>query len=150
MSRKALQKDNDDTDAEVNLADTCVGQALEDSSIEDIVKPQPSEDVVPDSNLSDRSGKMSTSQLIAEQNKDPEISNLIQKAVDDKEVSQNPVCYYLRNGILMRKWRPPDVADEEWVVKHQIVVPKVYRSEILSIAHETPLGWSSGRQQNLP
>lgn len=30
MSRKALQKDND-TNAEVNLADTCVGQALEDN-----------------------------------------------------------------------------------------------------------------------
>lgn len=45
-----------------------------------------------------------------------------------------------KNGVLMRKWRPPDVpADDEWAVKCQIVVPKVYRPEILSMAHETPL-----------
>ena len=38
----------------------------------------------------------------------------------------------------MRKWRPFDVpADDEWAVYHQIVVPKSYRHEILSIDHES-------------
>ena len=46
---------------------------------------------------------------------------------------------------IMRKWRPPNVpASEEWSVVHQIVVPKVYQSEILKLAHESPLGGHLG------
>ena len=45
----------------------------------------------------------------------------------------------------MRKWRSPEVpADDEWAVNHQIVVPKIYRSEILSLAHETPISGHIG------
>ena len=48
----------------------------------------------------------------------------------------------------MRKWRSPEVsADDEWAVNHQIVVPKIYRSEILSLAHETPSQFSLIRVQ---
>ena len=40
----------------------------------------------------------------------------------------------------MRKWCPPDVsAEDELTVNHQIVVPRVYRPEILNLAHETPM-----------
>ena len=40
----------------------------------------------------------------------------------------------------MRKLRSTEVlADDEWAVNHQIVVPKICRSEILSLAHETPV-----------
>ena len=47
----------------------------------------------------------------------------------------------------MRKWRSLEVsADDEWAVNHQIVVPKIYRSEILSLAHETPM---SGSRQGI-
>ena len=39
----------------------------------------------------------------------------------------------------MRKWRPPDVnVDDEWAVRYQIVIPKSYREEVLSLAHGTP------------
>ena len=45
----------------------------------------------------------------------------------------------------MRKWRSLEVpVDDEWAVNHQIVVPKIYRSEILSLAHETPLSGHVG------
>ena len=45
----------------------------------------------------------------------------------------------------MRKWRPFDVpADDEWAVYHQIVVPKSYHHEILSIAHESPMSGHLG------
>ena len=45
----------------------------------------------------------------------------------------------------MRKWHSPEVpADDEWAVNHQIVVPKIYRSEILSLAHENPLSGHLG------
>ena len=84
--------------------------------------------------------KLSRSQFIDEQKRDPEISCLFSKAVSEKEVSQVPVCYFTKNGILMRKWRPPDVsADTEWSVVYQIVIPLLYRKEIISMAHDTPM-----------
>ena len=40
----------------------------------------------------------------------------------------------------MRKWlSSEDPADNEWAVNHQIAVPKIYRSEILCLDHETPM-----------
>ena len=40
----------------------------------------------------------------------------------------------------MRTYRSPEIsADDEWRVKHQVVVPKLYRQEVLSMAHETTL-----------
>ena len=45
----------------------------------------------------------------------------------------------------MRKRRSPEIpADDELAVNHQIVVPKIYRSEILSLAHETPMSGHLG------
>ena len=45
----------------------------------------------------------------------------------------------------MRKWRPPDVsAEDEWTVNHQNVIPRVYRPEILNLAHETPMSGHLG------
>ena len=83
--------------------------------------------------------------LIQEQHNDPEILNLFQKSLDETETSSNPVSYYTKNGILMRQWRPQDVSvDDEWAIKHQIVVPKLYRNDILSLAHETPLSGHLG------
>ena len=80
-----------------------------------------------------------------EQHSDPEISLFFDRALDENEMSQVPVCYYVKNDILMRKWRPPDVsADDEWTVNHQIVVPRAYRPEILNLAHETPMSGHLG------
>ena len=67
---------------------------------------------------------------------------MFERALDENEMSQVPVCYYVKNDILMRKWRPPDIlqlAENEWTVNHHIVIPKVYRPEILNLAHETPM-----------
>ena len=45
----------------------------------------------------------------------------------------------------MRKWRPPDTpANDEWKIVHQIVVPRVYRDEVISIAHDTPMAGHLG------
>ena len=42
----------------------------------------------------------------------------------------------------MRKWRPPDVSiEDESAVKHQIVGPKFYRLDILSMAHDNLPIW---------
>ena len=45
----------------------------------------------------------------------------------------------------MRKWRTPEIpADDECAVNHQIVVPKIYRSDILSLAHQMPMSGHLG------
>ena len=69
--------------------------------------------------------KMSTSQLIAEQHEDSEVSPIFSRSVGESEVSQNPTCYFTKNGVLMKTWRPPHVpTEEEWVVQYQMIVPK--------------------------
>ena len=88
---------------------------------------------------------LSTSNLINEQKNDPEIAILIQQAFDEREISDQAMGYFIKNDILMRKWRPPDVnVDDEWAVRYQIVIPKSYREEVLSLAHETPLSGHLG------
>ena len=91
------------------------------------------------------SDSLSREQLLNEQGKDPELISIINSALTEEDAKNVPVCFYLKGGILMRKWRPPDVpANEEWRVFHQIVVPKIYRTEILSLAHETPFSGHLG------
>ena len=78
--------------------------------------------------------------LITKQKSDPDLALLFEKAVSENEAVKSPVCYYLKSGLLMRKWRPADAAcDEEWLVLHQIVVPSSYRQNILSLAHDSPI-----------
>lgn len=95
----------------------------------------------PEKSPADQSEKMSTSQLIVWQHEDPETLLLFVRNIsENEEASQNPTCYFTKNGVLMKKWRPPDVpAKDEWAVKYQIVVPKTCRQEILGMAQETPL-----------
>ena len=140
---RAMSKKKENSEDVITLAETVIGQVLEGEPPK-ISGSEPVE-VIAEGSLSDEADKMSTSQLIAEQHKDPELSNLFLRVVDENEVSQNPVCLFTKNGVLMRKWRPPDVSvEDEWAVKHQIVIPKSYRQEILSMAHETPLAGHMG------
>ena len=45
----------------------------------------------------------------------------------------------------MHKWRPPTISpDEQWHVSHQIVVPKCYHKDVLSLTHELPLAGHLG------
>ena len=137
---------------DINLADTLIGQSFNDEILNslspsqadiqtDFDNPRSNTDVSP----SISNDQLSRSQLCKEQHSDPEISPLFDRALDESEMSQVPVCYYLKNDILMRKWRPPDVsADDEWTVNHQIVVPRAYRPEILNLAHETPMSGHLG------
>ena len=87
----------------------------------------------------------SRGQLIADQESDDKVAQLAQYAVSEDEASKHGQCFYWKSGVLMRKWRPRDVpADEEWTVAHQIVMPKKYRGEILSLAHESAMAGHLG------
>lgn len=49
---------------------------------------------------------------------------------------------YIKNDVLMRKYRPFDVsANEPWSGFHQIVIPKSYRDNVLSLAHDNIDGY---------
>ena len=75
---------------------------------------------------------------------------LYQKALNEKAAASDPVCYLIKNGVLMRKWRPSDVSvDDEWAFRYQIVVPKSYQSEILTLAYDTPLSGHLGINKTL-
>ena len=88
---------------------------------------------------------LSQSKLISEQENDAELSPLFKLVLPPVELDKVPVGYYVRNGVFMRKWRPPNVpTSEEWSVVHQIVMPKVYQSEILKLAHESSMGGHFG------
>ena len=74
------------------------------------------------------------SSLVEAQQADSELKGLSQTACSETEAGKVLECYYVKDGILMRKWRPPlRPADEDWTVVHQ-VVPPCYRNEILRIA----------------
>lgn len=75
---------------------------------------------------------------LVEQVRNPEIHCLLQCALET-EAGTIPVCYYKKSSILIN-WRPPDVpVDEQWSVVHQIVVPRCYQNDILSLAHDHKL-----------
>ena len=152
MAKKAKQNDG-----EIDLTDTFLGQSFTDEIINSLSPSLSGKQT----DLSDKSESshyssvlndqgqghdlVSRSQLCKEQHNDPEILPLLERALDEKEIDQVPVCFYVKNDILMRKWRPPDVlAEDEWTVNHQIVVPRVYRPEILNLAHDTPMSGHLG------
>ena len=88
---------------------------------------------------------LSRQDLIEEQAGDSEVQSLSCYAVSEKEAAVIPVCYFWKQGVLMRKWRPPEVpASEEWKVVYQIVLPHKYRYDVLSLAHETPMAGHLG------
>jgi len=70
--------------------------------------------------------------LVSKQENDPELHKLKEQAISEDEASKVPVCYYVKNNVLMRKWRPREVsALHEWKVIHQVVVSPIYHPEIL-------------------
>ena len=89
--------------------------------------------------------KFSKSELIKAQNEDEEVSSLAKQSISEEEALLNPVCFYVKSGVLMRKWRPLDVPiDEEWKTHHQIVTPHIYRQEILRLAHDNAMSGHLG------
>ena len=124
---------SDDVTTDVDLADTFLSRVINDDNVSDVTNDD----------FSAKAQTFSRSDLIREQNSDPDVSCLLARSVDECDVSRDPVCFYTKNDVLMKKWRPSDVpADDEWAVKHQIVVPSSYRPHILS--HDTPMSGHLG------
>ena len=108
MAKKAFLKNSN---SDIDLTDTFICQYFNNETDSSMSCHSPSRSI-------DQShDTLSKSQLIQEQQTDPEISKLIFRALSEDEISHVPMCYYIKNGILMTKWRPFDVpADVECAV----------------------------------
>ena len=51
--------------------------------------------------------------LIEEQKKDQELSTLRETTLTADEAEKEAVCYYVKDDILFRKWRPPNASIDE-------------------------------------
>ena len=141
---------------DIDLTDTFIGHSFNDEILNSLSPSQSDKqtdfdssrsnsDILPSFSNDQGHDQLSRSQLCKEQPSDPDISPLFERALDENEISQVPVCYYVKNDILMRKWRPLDIsAEDKLSFNHQIVIPRVYRPEILNLVHETPLSGNLG------
>ena len=90
-----------------------------------------------ENSLSSDDDVVSRSNMIEEQRKDESLSGVFNIVVNEEEVKDNPVCFYLKSGLLMRKHRPSDIpADASWGEVNQLVVPQSLRGKVLSLAHD--------------
>ena len=82
---------------------------------------------------------VSREKLVKSQMEDKTLTSLFTSACPSNDLVSQPPGYFFREGVLMRKWRPPNVPDD-WQVVSQIVVLTGYRGEILSLAHDAAAG----------
>ncbi|XP_063605479.1 uncharacterized protein LOC134780598 [Penaeus indicus] len=68
---------------------------------------------------------------------DESLMPLLNAAMSKSEIQSLSSGYYLNTGILMRKYRPPEVpATDLWNEVFQVVVPTCYRSKVIGLAHD--------------
>ena len=88
---------------------------------------------------------LSRAALIEEQKTDPEVRRLRQTAMSEIEANDVPEGFYIKDDVLMRKWRNPrSPASDDWSVVHQVVLPLSFRPEVLRLAHEAPMAGHVG------
>lgn len=106
------------------------------------LKPEPIRNVSPKSKLSDCSSlQVSRDQLYAAQRTDLTLDRCFKDVVRARKATDVKVVYKLDGGILLSKWSTsPSDSGYDWHALHQVVVPSVYRSYVLSVAHGS--GWS--------
>ena len=112
MAKKATLTENQ---SDVDLTDSFIGQSFKNEITKSLSHNLPEHqtdsndstsvsDHFPSSLVEEDHDIRSRSQLSKEQHKDPEISLLFQKEVSKMDLAQDPICFYIKNGILMRKW----------------------------------------------
>ena len=77
--------------------------------------------------------------LMEKQQSDRSLEGVRQRKVDLQEIDKHRVCFYERNGVLMRKWSRKKNDGSSTVERHsveQIVVPTEYRQSIMYVAHD--------------
>ena len=82
--------------------------------------------------------KVTTSELVKLQKKDPELQPYYELVVSNDSLSAERSCFYMHGEVLMRKYKSLDTpASAVWDVKHQIVVPQPMRRDMIQMTHES-------------
>ena len=88
---------------------------------------------------------MSREQLVADQKRDVSLTPLFDSVVSGEGLEDLSTGFFLKGEVLMRKWTPPRLSGHEgWGAVEQIVIPQVYRGEVLRLAHDNPLSGHLG------
>ena len=73
--------------------------------------------------------------------------------VEIDKIPKGQVGFYLNDGVLMRNSvhilddNDKEVANDSWEERVQVVVPKIFREEILSLAHDLQFGGYLGKHK---
>lgn len=88
---------------------------------------------------------LSRDQLIIEQKNDATLSRLFKAVVAGDEVDSLSTCYFMKDGLLMRKWTQlTSSLSDYWSVVTQAVIPVPYCATILNVAHDNPFSGHLG------
>lgn len=69
-----------------------------------------------------------------QQENDASLKMPYSRAVTEEESKEEANCYFIIDGVLMRKFTPRNVRTyEEWKTTYQIVAPKKYRKSLLTM-----------------
>lgn len=79
-------------------------------------------------------------EFIKAQQADVTLEKCHSTVVNLEAAKQKNIAYVLDNGLLMRRWASDVTENKDWGGIYQVVVPTVFRSQVLSLAHDHP--WS--------
>ncbi|KAI2644597.1 Retrovirus-related Pol polyprotein [Labeo rohita] len=79
--------------------------------------------------------------LVEAQNNDPSLVKCF-KLAENAEFDN--VSFLVKDGLLMRKWRKSNSTESEWNFVYQVVVPTIFRPQVLSLAHDHTLAGHLG------
>ncbi len=75
---------------------------------------------------------------------DPLLRKCFNSAVSQEVAKEEKVAYFIDDGLLMRKWCSSNAAEGDWSSVFQIVIPVVYRTQVLQQAHDHQLAGHLG------
>ncbi len=76
----------------------------------------------------------------AEQKQDPSLACCKDSAVIREDIASKPIDNFYENGVLMRKWTPSTLDNSGWDTIYQMVVPKCFCKQVLSVVHDNVAG----------
>lgn len=124
---KATRSDSSDNPEE----DLHIG-GLFDTSSDRVVNPKPRV-----SSTKIESLPITREELVQGQHQDPTLAKCFDEIVSQEECVNHRCCYYLKKGVLMRKYRPFNLpSTNTWAENHQIIVPSNLRESVLQLSHD--------------
>lgn len=136
--RHAVNKNDEDSTASVDLTDSLFFQLFTDDGVAAPMLESPASNSV-EKAAGSRSAVTTISReaFIAGQRKDPSLRKYF-VLVDKPPPVPGAAVFSIVNGVLVRKWLPRAPGKLSWGMVNQVVVPSKYRQEVLSQAHESP------------